>query len=586
MALAVGQVSKGGTTGGTTATTTAVNTATSGSTFEVAVIYDGTSFTSITDNKSNTWTQVGTETTINGSNAKCRRYKKEGGAGGTGHTVTVTCASGIIVVLFMEITGSTVVSDGTPSQARDNASPFASPSITTTSATTLLTSVVWGDSGSNPATTAESTGFSVQVSELDGSSYWVAALATRAVTSTGTYNSSFTQSGTTNSVVGILAWKETGSSGTNITSGLGQLTLTGYAPTIRVPERISAGLGQLTFTGLAPTVSSGTGNQSVSAGLGALTLTGLAPTVSVATGNVSVSAGLGQLTFTGYAPEQTLTLASPPPGVLVLSGHAPTVNVTFSANPGVGQLTLTGLAPSVLATANQFASPGLGQLSITGLAPSIQVSAPGSITTGLGALTLTGLAPSIFVNDSANIVAGLGALTFTGLAPSVQATANVGIAAGLGALTLTGLAPAVTATANQFAAPDVGTLTVTGFAPTIQQAGSFTVAPGVGVLELIGLAPSVRSSGQTESDSGGWPLPPPRKRKKKEEPPQVAPTVEETPKPVVTEVIVEKPRRKIIRVADLMTPARAEALSIEKAAIERAKAIMRRKLEDDELMLL
>jgi len=494
MALAVGQVSKGGTPGGTTATTTAVNTATSGSTFEVAVIYDGTSFTSITDNKSNTWTQVGTETTINGSNAKCRRYKKEGGAGGTGHTVTVTCASGIIVVLFMEITGSTVVSDGTPSQAQDNASPFASPSITTTSATTLLTSVVWGDSGSNPATTAESTGFSVQVSELDGSSYWVAALATRAVTSTGTYNSSFTQSGTTNSVVGILAWKETGSSGTNITSGLGQLTLTGYAPTIRVPERISAGLGQLTITGYAPTIGTGTGNQAVSAGLGTLTFTGLAPTVS-ATANVRITAGLGALTFTGYAPDQTLTLASPPAAALVLTGHAPTVSATFGITTGLGQLTLTGLAPTVSATANQFATAGLGQLAITSLAPSVAVSAPGAIATGLGQLTLTGLVPSVFVNDTATIPVGLGTLTLTGLVPTVTATANATVTAGLGALTITGRIPTVARTQNEFAAPGAGALSITGYAPTLAQAGSFTVAPGVGILELIGLAPSVSNSG-------------------------------------------------------------------------------------------
>jgi len=749
MALAVGQTSKGSTTGGTTATTSAVTTATSGSTFEVAVIYDGTSFTSIADSKSNTYTQVGTETTINGSNAKCRRYKCEGGAGGASHTVTVTAASGIIVVLFMEVTGSTVVSEGTPSQAQDNASPFTSPSITTGVADTLLTSVIFGDSGSNPASTSDSTGFTVQVSELDGSTLWVAALATRAVTSTGTYNSSFTQTGTTNSVVGILAWKETGgSSDVSITAGLGQAVLTGYAPSVArsgdlsvtpdvgalaissvnprvqnssqpsaisylgsatgttsatIPTHqagdliiafayrdgsntiptiptgqnwttlfnttgantnshvvvykkaassgeatgtftsatsvvvhvyrgvqqsaqiggnasgsaasttvayntltmtdttgrswivgfsghrsvnttletapqgmtnrattvdatdeaaghdtnggvsswattnvsvggtssgwrshtveilsglafqpdyaeliltghaptvsqagggvsISPGLGALTITGYAPAVVSPV---RISAGLGQLTFTGYAPSIGTGTGNVSISAGLGQLSFTGYAPEQTLTLASPPPGVLVLAGHAPTLKVTFSASPGVGLLTLTGLAPTVTATAKQFVSAGLGQLTITGYAPTVQASAPGAVSTGLGQLTLTGLAPSVFLNDTASIVAGLGALTFTGLAPTVQATANVGISAGLGALTLIGLVPAVTATAKQFASPDVGALEITGFAPTIQQAGSFTVSTGLGILEILGLAPSVSNSGDVVISRGG-----------------------------------------------------------------------------------
>lgn len=430
MALAVGQVSKGGTTGGTTATTTAVNTATSGSTFEVAVIYDGTSFTSITDNKSNTWTQVGTETTINGSNAKCRRYKKEGGAGGTGHTVTVTCASGIIVVLFMEITGSTVVSDGTPSQARDNASPFASPSITTTSATTLLTSVVWGDSGSNPATTAESTGFSVQVSELDGSSYWVAALATRAVTSTGTYNSSFTQSGTTNSVVGILAWKETGSSGQSDTAGAGSYALTGQAVGLKAGRRDAMTAGSYALTGRSVILA---GGRRLTAEAGSYALTG-----SSALADHATTATAGSYVLTGRAiGERAGRRTAAGAGVYSLSGQAALLRADRRDAMAAGTYALTGqdatltysgggFAPSTVADAGAYVLTGqatatraarrdtasAGSYSLTGQAAGSVVSRRTPL--GEGAYALTGQAVSLFA--PAKTTAEAGTYTLTGSA--------------------------------------------------------------------------------------------------------------------------------------------------------------------------
>lgn len=210
MAITVGLTAKGSTAGATSVTTNSVTTAASGSTFYIALVYDGASFTSVTDSKGNTYTQMGTETGINASNAKCRTYRCENGVGGSGHTFTVTTASGFITVVAIELLGSTVVSEGTPALVQDNASPYASPSITTGVTNCMLVSTIFGDSGSNPATANESTGFSLAAQEADGSQFWIAAVFTRSVASAGTYNSSFTQTGTTNSVVSIAAFKETG----------------------------------------------------------------------------------------------------------------------------------------------------------------------------------------------------------------------------------------------------------------------------------------------------------------------------------------------------------------------------------------
>lgn len=427
MALAVGQTSKGSTTGGTTATTTGVNTASSGSTFEVAVIFDGLSFTSIADNKGNTYTQVGTETAINGSNAKCRRYKKEGGVGGTGHTVTVTCASGIIVVLFMEVTGSTVVSDGTPSQAQDNASPFVSPNITTATATTLLTSVIFGDSGSNPATTSESTGFTVQVSELDGSSLWVCALATRAVTSTGTYASSFTQSGTTNSVVGILAWKETGSSGQSDTAGAGSYALTGQTVGLKAGRKDAAATGSYALTGRAVTL---TGGRRLSAAAGSYALTGAEAFADHAT-----TMAAGAYTLTGQAiAERAGRRDAADAGSYSLSGQAALLRAARRDAAATGTYSLTGqdvtltysgggFAPSTVADAGSYVLTGqdtapraarrdtasAGAYSLTGQAVGLVVSRRTPL--GEGAYALTGRDVSLFAPAKTTAEAGAYVLT-------------------------------------------------------------------------------------------------------------------------------------------------------------------------------
>lgn len=207
--------------------------------------------------------------------------------------------------------------------------------------------------------------------------------------------------------------------GTSVTTGLGALSITGYAPTITAPRAVTTGVGALTVTGLAPTV---TVQQRVTAGLGALTVTGLAPTVSLST---AVATGVGALTVAGLAPTITAqTSVSTGVGALSITGQAPTVQVTEQGTivPGTGVLAITGHAPTV--TQQITVSPAVAALALTGLAPTLQVVSDTTVTTGLGALTIAGYAPTAEV--LLNVLPGTGQIVITGHAPTVEGgTASV-----------------------------------------------------------------------------------------------------------------------------------------------------------------
>lgn len=463
--------------------TTASGTSTvSGSTFLIFVAWDnGVNVSTISDSKSNTYTALGTEQ-LDGVGGRSRVYRCINGTGGTSHTATATFSGTAFPTLHLiECTGVDTTSPiDVVAQTQTSGGSSGSSSTINTGTLSTANQVVVGLAALNNRSngTYASSTLTMISQEDDIVSYWTSGVAKTVVTATTSVACTFT-AGNSNGQGGLWAvtLKEASGSGNlSISSGLGALTVTGLAPTLRIPERITAGLGELTITGLAPTASVG----------------------STA---VQITTGLGALTITGHVPTQTLTLPSPAAASLVLTGHAPTMALGIA--PALGQLTLTGLAPTISATDNQFVAAGVGLLTITGLVPSVAVSAPGAITTGLGQLALTGLAPSIFVNDSASITTGLASLTFTGFAPSFQVTANTTVNAGLGALVITGQVPTVAATANQFAALDVGQLSITGHAPALSQAGSFTALPGVAALELIGFAPSVSNSGDVVLSRGG-----------------------------------------------------------------------------------
>lgn len=129
---------------------------------------------------------------------------------------------------------------------------------------------------------------------------------------------------------GWVQESQTSSSNTQVSPGVGALTLTGYAPTVSRTENkaVAPNVGSLSITGYAPTVAQSSSGTSVAPGAGVLTLAGYAPTVS-RTANQAVTPNAGVISITGYAPTVAQASSSknvtPGAGVLTLVGHAPTV---------------------------------------------------------------------------------------------------------------------------------------------------------------------------------------------------------------------------------------------------------------------
>ena len=215
----------------------------------------------------------------------------------------------------------------------------------------------------------------------------------------------------------------TASSNVSITSGLGQLTLTGKTPTVFVldPKTVSTGLGQLAITGFAPTLAI-SDNVNVSAGLGALTLTGLAPSIAK-TDNVFIAAGAGALTITGFEPTVSKHI-QPALGTLTITGYQPTVQIgaSVSVNPATGALVITGLQPTIQTTAHVSVNAETGALVITGYQPTIQSTAHVSVNAQTGALVITGYQPSVLSDAGVSINTALGQLMLSGHIPSIDVT--------------------------------------------------------------------------------------------------------------------------------------------------------------------
>lgn len=209
MAIAVGVHGIGGV--GSPATSPARNSAATGSTFVAFAIFNGT-FTSIADTFGNTWVQAGTAQS--GIGITSRLYYVANGAGGSSHVVTFT-ASGTAQVTFMEITGAEVASYdlGALAAATDAASPFTVTSGTLAQAAELAVAVLVGDSGSNPATIAESTGFTVVDQDLNGAATWSNGVYSKIVAATTALTPSFTQSGSGSVMLKIIAFKEAAAGG-------------------------------------------------------------------------------------------------------------------------------------------------------------------------------------------------------------------------------------------------------------------------------------------------------------------------------------------------------------------------------------
>lgn len=197
----------------TPCTTSAVTTVTN-STYIVSLQYydTGCSVTSVTDSKSNTYSQLGVERTVTGGGgAKARQYYVIGGVGGASHTFTVTTSANCLISIWVnELRGTNITLDVHDSQV-DSVSPYTSPGITTNVANAMLIGFISEGSSSGTCTHTHGESFT-QLNEItDCNTQWTGAISYRSVSSTGTYNTSVTVTGTfTDTANYISAWYEAG----------------------------------------------------------------------------------------------------------------------------------------------------------------------------------------------------------------------------------------------------------------------------------------------------------------------------------------------------------------------------------------
>jgi hypothetical protein len=201
-AISLGASHHGAVGSGTSATTTGVTTQATGSGFWISVgLNNGRTYT-VADNKSNTYTPLAAEFDWNSAGSSIRGYYVENGAGGAGHTATVTVSAGGatgITIFFAEILGGLTsgLLDGTPLQNEDTASPFTSSAFTNAQADELLIAMFIGDSGSNPATHTPGNSFvtATNCDVTDGTQFYTGCLMSRVVSSIAAYNTTLTETG-------------------------------------------------------------------------------------------------------------------------------------------------------------------------------------------------------------------------------------------------------------------------------------------------------------------------------------------------------------------------------------------------------
>lgn len=217
MTITVQNGSKGVSGGAASAATAAKNTNATGSGFFLGAIWDRAQTLTITDNAGNNTalasSLVGAEIDDNSGGLKTRIMLLPNGLGRSGHIFTGTMSGAGVLSLFsgeFATTNGNGVTLDQSNQGNPVASPFGSGNIVTTIPIEVLLSLIGGNSGSNPATHAESTGFSLltNAEELNGSANWTGCLASRVVSSTGTYAASWTESGCSRSGVHIFSVSE------------------------------------------------------------------------------------------------------------------------------------------------------------------------------------------------------------------------------------------------------------------------------------------------------------------------------------------------------------------------------------------
>lgn len=333
------------------------------------------------------------------------------------------------------------------------------------------------------------------------------------------------------SVTSLTTTKFVPAIGKGYTVPVRTLTLTTFAPTIRLPKLVTAGLTTISATKFAPTVSTPrlvtvsatslsatrlTPNILVSVrvpmGLATLTTNRLSPVVSRA-----VNVGLKTLALTTFAP----TVSTPrtvTPGVtsLTTARFSPTVQYGYYFRPNTTAVTTTRYAPSVQAP--RLATPNRALVVTLAFTPSVPVSDNKTAIPSVKSLAVSGLAPTVALSDHKVVVPAKTSLVTATYAPNLNGSNNQSVVPvtkslatstfastitvsdrkvtvpAVRSLTLTAFAPNVTATAHKVIVPSVTALTITRLTAAVSRTAHVTATPNTKALALSGKVPSVSNT--------------------------------------------------------------------------------------------
>ena len=197
-------------------TSAGINTAASGNGF-VALFWwsSGVAFTSLVDSRSQTWVQIGSETLDATFGGRFRAYYVPNNAGGTGQTVTLTVsATGTLTIYVFEVTttnGAGILIDQNTAFNLQKASPFVSPSMTTTVANDFIVGIA-ADNESASATYTAGSGYTL-INVEQNTSFWTGMCEWKIGASITSYTADYTNANVTTSDIGILSFSEAAAGG-------------------------------------------------------------------------------------------------------------------------------------------------------------------------------------------------------------------------------------------------------------------------------------------------------------------------------------------------------------------------------------
>jgi hypothetical protein len=280
MAGSVANARKANTSGANTTTTTSF-TSTAGSTIWVGVSdASGQGSLTISDNKGNTYTQIGT-TRTSASGAQIRRFYCANIAGGAGHTVTATWGSNSdATVHVLELAGVATASlDSAASAQADDSNP---PWTVTSGTLAQADSIAVAMTGTAFAGTwSESSGFTVQTQEGDNNLYWTGCAASRVVAATTALTPSFTISGGgSDCAVAVDVFKASaGGVAYDLTVDPASYSLTAAAETVTATRALTITPASYALTAAAVSLAAG---RAVNFAPASYTLSAAAETLTVA----------------------------------------------------------------------------------------------------------------------------------------------------------------------------------------------------------------------------------------------------------------------------------------------------------------